>query len=404
MQSIVVAKPYTFVPPRRGNFWPALLRPFQPRLLRGHGVVKVDFRGVERLRASVAAGHGIMLTPNHCRPCDPFVVAGLGYEIGRHVHIMASSHLFMQGRLQRFLLRRAGAFSIYREGMDREALKCAIQITAEARRPLVLFPEGVISRHNDRLNPLMEGTAMIARSAAKQRAAAGRGDRVVVHPVAVRYVFNGDVAATVAPMLADIEHRLTWKTQSELPLVERIIKIGEALLALKETEFLGAPQTGDLSGRIQRLIDHLLCPIEGQWIKGRRETGVVARVKALRSALVSDLVAGSLAEAETEKRWDLLARLYLAQQLAFYPAGYFRPEPTPERILETAERFEEDMTDRVRKVSPIRALVDVGEAIEVSPERVRGAEGDPLMLGIQASLEAMLASSLAERHLGAVLQ
>ena len=404
MQSIVVAKPYTFVPPRRGNFWPALLRPFQPRLLRGHGVVKVDFRGVERLRASVAAGHGIMLTPNHCRPCDPFVVAGLGYEIGRHVHIMASSHLFMQGRLQRFLLRRAGAFSIYREGMDREALKCAIQITAEARRPLVLFPEGVISRHNDRLNPLMEGTAMIARSAAKQRAAAGRGGRVVVHPVAVRYVFNGDVAATVAPMLADIEHRLTWKTQSELPLVERIIKIGEALLALKETEFLGAPQTGDLSGRIQRLIDHLLCPIEGQWIKGRRETGVVARVKALRSALVSDLVAGSLAEAETEKRWDLLARLYLAQQLAFYPAGYFRPEPTPERILETAERFEEDMTDRVRKVSPIRALVDVGEAIEVSPERVRGAEGDPLMLGIQASLEAMLASSLAERHLGAVLQ
>ena len=243
MQSIVVAKPYTFVPPRRGNFWPALLRPFQPRLLRGHGVVKVDFRGVERLRASVAAGHGIMLTPNHCRPCDPFVVAGLGYEIGRHVHIMASSHLFMQGRLQRFLLRRAGAFSIYREGMDREALKCAIQITAEARRPLVLFPEGVISRHNDRLNPLMEGTAMIARSAAKQRAAAGRGDRVVVHPVAVRYVFNGDVAATVAPMLEDIEHRLTWKTQSELPLVERIIKIGEALLALKETEFHGAPQT-----------------------------------------------------------------------------------------------------------------------------------------------------------------
>ncbi|MBK9990774.1 MAG: 1-acyl-sn-glycerol-3-phosphate acyltransferase [Verrucomicrobia bacterium] len=403
MQPVVFAKPYKFIPPRRGVFWPSLLRPFQPRLLRSHGVVKVEYRGLERLRASVAAGHGMMLAPNHCRPCDPFVVAGLGYQVGRPVHIMASAHLFMQGRLQRFLLRRAGAFSIYREGMDREALKCAIQITAEAKRPLVLFPEGVISRHNDRLNPLMEGTAMIARSAAKQRAAAG-GGRVVVHPVAVRYVFDGDVEATVGPMMADIEHRLTWKTQSGLPLVERIAKIGVALLALKETEFLGAPQTGDLSGRIQRLIDHLLCPIEEQWIKGRRETGVVARVKALRSALVPDLVAGSLAETETAKRWDLLSRLYLAQQLAFYPAGYFRPEPTPERILETVERFEEDMTDKVRTVSPIRALVDVGEAIEVSPERVRGAEGDPLMLGIQTSLEAMLASSLVERHRGAVLQ
>jgi 1-acyl-sn-glycerol-3-phosphate acyltransferase len=403
MQPVVVAKPYSFIPPRRGTFWPALLRPLQPLLLRKHGVAKVEYRGLERLRASVAAGHGIMLAPNHCRPCDPFVVGGLGYEIGRPVHIMASSHLFMQGRLQRFLLRRAGAFSIYREGMDREALKCAIQITAEAKRPLVLFPEGVISRSNDRLNPLMEGTAMIARSAAKQRTASG-GGRVVVHPVAVRYVFDGDVAATVSPMLADIERRLTWKTQSELPLVERIIKIGAALLALKETEFLGAPQSGDFSARIQKLIDHLLSPIEAQWIKGRHETGVVARVKALRSALLPDLVAGSLTEAETEKRWDLLARLYLAQQLAFYPAGYFRPEATPERILETVERFEEDMTDSVRTVSPIRALVEVGEAIEVSAERVRGADGDQLMLGIQASLEAMLASSLAERHPGAVLQ
>jgi hypothetical protein len=55
-------------------------------------------------------------------------------------------------------------------------------------------------------------------------------------------------------------------------------------------------------------------------------------------------------------------------------------------------------------VSPIRAVVDVGEAIEVSPERVRGGEGDPLMLGIQSSLEAMLASSLAECRPGAVLQ
>jgi 1-acyl-sn-glycerol-3-phosphate acyltransferase len=403
MQSVVVAKPYMFVPPRKGGFWPTLLRPLQPMLLRKHGVVKVDYRGVEGLRASVTAGHGIMLAPNHCRPCDPFVVGGLGYEIERHVHIMASSHLFMQGRLQRFLLRRAGAFSIYREGMDREALKCAIQITAEAKRPLVLFPEGVISRHNDRLNPLMEGTAMIARSAAKQRAAAG-GGRVVVHPVAVRYVFEGDFAATVDPMLADIERRLTWKTQSELPMVERVIKIGGALLALKETEFFGAPRSGGFSDRIQPLIDHLLSPIEEQWIKGRRETGVVARVKALRSALLPDLVAGSLTEADTEKRWDLLARLYLAQQLAFYPASYFQPEPTAERILETVERFEEDMTDSVRTVSPIRALVDVGEAIEVSPERVRGGDGDPLMLGIQASLEAMLASSLAERHPGAVLQ
>lgn len=62
------------------------------------------------------------------------------------------------------------------------------------------------------------------------------------------------------------------------------------------------------------------------------------------------------------------------------------------------------MTDAVRRVGPIRAIVDVGEAIEVSTERMRGGEGDPLMNAIEQNIEAMLAKSLAERHPGAILQ
>jgi 1-acyl-sn-glycerol-3-phosphate acyltransferase len=390
MQAIVVAKPYKFVPPHRGNLWPALLGPVLPRLLRREGIASVQCRGVEKLAASVRAGHGVMLAPNHCRPGDPFVVASLGHAVGRHVHIMASWHLFMQGRLQRFLLPRAGVFSVYREGLDREALKCAVQILTDARRPLVIFPEGVISRHNDRLNPLMEGTAMIARSAAKQRAAAHPPGRVVVHPVGIRYHFDGDLAGTIEPMLADIETRLSWQPNRGMALIERLAKIGGALLALKEIEHLGAVGAGDLGARAHCLIDHLLNPIEDAWLKGRHEGDVVARVKLLRTVLLPELVAGQLTEAEREERWKLLAKLYLAQQLAFYPEGYLDADPTPERILETVERFEEDTTDRVRTVSPLRAVVTVGDAIEVSQERTRGGE-DPLMRALREQLEALLA-------------
>jgi 1-acyl-sn-glycerol-3-phosphate acyltransferase len=389
MQAVVVAKPYKFVPPYRGTFWPALLRPMLPLLLRSDGITSVECHGVEKLAASVAAGHGIMLAPNHCRPGDPFVMAKLGYAVGRHIHAIASWHIFMQGRMQRFLLTRGGAFSIYREGLDREALKCAIQIITEARRPLVIFPEGVITRHNDRLNALMEGTAMIARTAAKQRAAADPAGRVVIHPVALRYFFEGDLNATVEPMLDKIEKRFTWQSNREMPLVDRIGKIGGALLALKEIEYLGAPQAGDLDERIRRLIDHLLGPIENAWLKGRHEGSVVTRVKLLRTALLPDLVAGQLSEAEQEQRWKLLAQLYLAQQLAFYPAGYLAENPTPEKILETVERFEEDMTDRVRTVPPIRAVATVGDAIEVTQDRVRGSE-DPLMITLREQLESLL--------------
>ena len=55
-------------------------------------------------------------------------------------------HVFFEGgRFQGWLANRMGAFSVNRWGMDREAIKAATSILAEAQRPLVLFPEGTSS-------------------------------------------------------------------------------------------------------------------------------------------------------------------------------------------------------------------------------------------------------------------
>ena len=394
VHNVVIAKPYRFVPPQRGKLWWHLFRPILPRYLRRTaGIVQVESRHVDRLRESIAAGHGVMLAPNHCRPCDPMVLGPLSYEIGRPFYVVASWHVFNQHWLQTFLLPRLGVFSIYREGSDREALKTAMQVTAEAERPLVIFPEGVISRHNDKLNHLMEGTALMARGAAKQRAAANPAGKVVVHPLAIRYYFEGDIATAVPPVLRDIEHRLTWHPHDQLPVVDRIAKIGGALLALKEIEYFGAAQAGPIGERLQGLIDRILVPLENEWVKGRREKQIVGRVKLLRIAIVPEMAAGGLTETEMQRRWRHLGDMYLAQQLSCYPPEYLAEDPTPERILETVERFEEDMTDVARIHRPMRAVIEVGEAIEVSPERARGADTDPLMTSIREQLETMLAAS-----------
>lgn len=394
MQNIVIAKPYRFVPPRNGRLWWHLFRPILPRYLRrAAGIARVELRHADRLRSSLQAGHGVMLAPNHCRPCDPMVLGELSYAVGCPLYIIASWHLFMQNRVQTFLLPRLGVFSIYREGSDRESLKTAMQLTAAAQRPLVIFPEGMISRHNDRLNHLMEGTALMARGAAKQRAAATPPGKVVVHPVAIRYFFDGEIATAAPPVLRDIERRLAWQPQDHLDVKERIARIGGALLALKEIEYLGAAQAGPMAERIERLIDRLLGPLETEWIKGRREKELIGRVKLLRMAIVPDMAGGGLDEAELQRRWRHLADIYLAQQLFCYPPDYLAANPTPERLLETIERFEEDLTDTTRVHAPLRALVEVGEAIEVTPERTRGADGDPLMPAIREQLEAMLAGS-----------
>ena len=398
MQQVVIDKPYRFVPPYLGEFWVRLARWHLPRYLNWTwGVERAEYRGVDSLRRSIAAGHGILLAANHPRPCDPLVIGLLSKQLDRAFYAMASWHMFLEGgRLRGWLANRLGAFSVHRWGMDREALKAAIKILVAARRPLIIFAEGHVTRTNDRMTTLLDGTAFIARSAAKQRALTTPPGQVIVHPVALKYFFEGNLMASVAPVLSDIEVRLSWRPQRELSLEDRITRIGNALLALKEIEYLGEPRPGPVGQRLQTLIDFILQPLEREWLGGRRGPAVVERVKLLRSAIVPGLMSEALSQVERERRWLQLADIYLAQQLACYPADYLAGHPTPERILETVERFEEDLTDVARIHRPLRVVLQVGEALEVSAARERGGGEDPLMVQLDQRLRGMIQTLSAE--------
>jgi len=399
MQNIVIAKAYRFVPPRFSPFWARLLQWYLPMYLRQtFGVTSWEFPGAERLVSSLKSGSGVLLASNHCRPCDPMVLGLLAREVARPFHVMASWHLFMQSRLQSFLLPRIGVFSVYREGLDREALKCATRVLSEGRFPLVVFPEGFVTRNNDRLLNLMDGIGFLARSAAKRRAASLPPGRVVAHPVFIRYFFEGRLEKTVAPVLREIEARLSWQPQPHLPLRERVVNAGLALLALKEIEHLGASQPGGAKERLPRLLDHLLEPLEQEWTGGHREPDTMARVKRLRTAILPDMVHGGISEEESARRWRQLADLYLAQQLHCYSGDYLAGDPSPERLLEMVERFEEDLTDTARPHPPIHAVITVGEAVEAVPGTDRGPEGDPLVNELRCRLEVMLEQSKTRRR------
>jgi hypothetical protein len=246
----------------------------------------------------------------------------------------------------------------------------------------------------------MDGTAFIARSAAKQRAGMNPPGKVVVHPIAIRYWLRGDIAQALAPVLEDIERRLTWRPLSDKPLLDRIAKVGLALLTLKEMEYFGEQQTGALRQRLDGLIDRLLGPLEQEWLKGKRDGDTTARIKTIRTAILPDMVAGDITEEERVRRWQQLADTYLAQQIAFYPPEYFGEQRTPEQMLETVERYEEDLTDKVHIHRPLHAAVEVGEAIEVSPARERGVEVDPVIAKTREQLETMLARLKTLRPVG----
>lgn len=399
MQQVVFDEPYEFVPPVYSDWWPWIIRFYLHRYLRtAHGVHSIECRHVERLRASIDAGNSIILAPNHCRLADPMVLGAMALEADTYLFAMASWHLFRQGAYQRFMIRRMGAFSVYREGNDRQAIDTAIDILLKRQRPLIMFPEGALTRHNDLIEEMMDGPSFIARQAAKRIKKEGRAGEVVIHPVAIRYAFEGDLSASVGPVLDEFEARFAWNPQRHLSLVERIGKIGDALLALKEVEYLGAPRSGNPYERAEFLVRDILTRLEAKWTIKDSSGSVIARVKRLRTMILSGMIGKDLSDADRSERWRDLAACYYVQQLSHYPRDYIlREKNLPERIVETVERFEEDFTDVVRVHAPLHAVVEVGEAIVVSPQRDRDTHVDPIMAEVKRQLQSMIDSIAAER-------
>ena len=400
MQNVIVEKPYQFVPPIHSDAWQRIIQLYLGRYLRkAFGVHSVECRDTERLQHSLDAGHGILLAPNHCRLSDPLVLGYLAKRVNRYFYAMASWHLFNQDWFTTFMLRRIGAFSVLREGTDRQSINAAVEILERAKRPLIVFAEGAISRHNDVLMPLMEGTAFIARTAAKKRSKQQPPGAIVVHPVAIRYFYRGDIDAAVTPVLTEIESHFAWYPQKDLTTIQRIRQIGEALLSLKEIEYVGRSRSGNFYERVHALIEDVLTPLEKEWGVKDNPNGIVSRVKALRSAMLPDMVQGKVSAEERARRWKQLAACYYVQQISHYPPDYVtRDENLPEHILETVERFEEDFLGKVQVHSPLHAVVQVGEAIEVTTKRDRQAPVDPVMHGIESQLTAMLSSLAAESN------
>jgi 1-acyl-sn-glycerol-3-phosphate acyltransferase len=399
MQRVVIDEPYEFVPPVYSEWWPWMLRFILRRYIRKlYGVTSIECRHVDRLKASLAAGHSILLAPNHSHMADPMVLGVLGMEAGCHLFAMASWHVFKQSAFQTFMTRRMGAFSILREGNDRQAIETAIDILVSRRRPLIVFPEGAITRHNDLIGEMMDGPSFIARQVAKRLKKENKPGGIVIHPVATRYSFHGDLAKAVGPDLDALEVLLSWQPQHHLPLVERISKIGQALLSLKEIDFLGAPGSGNIYERADKLVEEVLTRLESQWHITDSSGNAMMRVKRVRTAILPDMVAGNVTPEERDRRWRDLAAAYYVQQISHYPRDYIlRDKNLPERVIETVERLQEDFTDKSTLHEPLHAVIQVGEAIPVGTQRIRDELGDPIMADVRRQLQAMIDEMAAER-------
>ena len=396
MNEILVDKPYDFVPPKHGKFWIWLVCTLNIHrwwLKKTDGLEQFSCTNGDRLRESAKAGHGIILTPNHCRLSDPMAMAEVVKASGAYTYSMASWHLFHTGKLVAWCMPRLGGFSVNRDGVDRKALDTAIDCVANTSRPLTIFPEGSITRCNDLLFPFLDGIGFIARSAAKRRAKQSPTSKVVVHPLAFRYRFHGDIDETSHEILDDLDSCLNADTSSQNSLLGRLHTVCENTLGMKESIAFGGERSGNFYERRDRFVNEVLADCEQRYLGEIQKGDVISRIKAMRPHIVPALTRGEYDGEQEERVRQDLNNLFTAQAFSYFPTEYLDPDNSRvsvDRILETIYKLDEIITGENRAVPSNEVTIDVLNAVEVSPERPPRGAPDPLIETITENLRTRL--------------
>ncbi len=392
--------PYRFQAPRLSPFWVSTSRLFVRYLQRRvQWLREFEFAGLEQLRPLLRRGDGVLITPNHPDFSDPGVMFEMSQRVGQSFCYMAAYQVFAgNAGLRRFLLPRLGVFPVDREGADRASYSAGLDILVKGQNPLVIFPEGEIYHLADRLTPLREGAAAMAVAAARKHVTAGRTVWIVPAAIKYRFLDGHDPLPELHELMDDLEARFTWSTVPGRPLIDRMYRYAEGLLMLKELEYFDRPKTGPLKERISALLTHILDEIEGRYRIAPHDEPAPVRVKELRRACLK-----GLADPETtpERRACLrrdLNDLFLAIQLFSYPGDYVRECPTVERLAEILTKFEQDAlrVNQPAPRSPRRALVRLGEPIDVGASLAPGGRSPGLASALTTELESRIQALLDE--------
>src|SRR2546430_5219438 len=276
-----------FWAPKPNACWNFALAPLRRYYLHSfYNISNVEITGQEHLK-SIGASDGALIAPNHSHDSDPHVMMHVSKQLDRQLYFMAAWQVFLAHKgIDGFVMQRMGAFSVDREGCDRRAMRQAGELMTSGRW-LVVFPEGEIYHTNERLTPLREGVAFMADTAQKDLEKEGKGRKVWIVPVGIRYTYLEDVTPRLEAAMDELEERMKLKSGRRAPLAKRIIRFGDAMLTVKEKEQLGKGGEGELADRLKGLIGAILDRHEKVWLKKPEgDASVSLRVKSLRQQLL----------------------------------------------------------------------------------------------------------------------
>ncbi len=269
-------------PPKLNRIWFHLAKFSRAKALRKQRFVQIEVQGLDYLKEALQNRCGVLLAPNHSFHWDSYCLLEAANKLSTPFYFMTAWQVFAQSSwLDRISMQRCGCFSVDREGTDLHSLKTAVDIMQNRPEPLVIFPEGDVYHTNDRITPFRDGAAAMALMAAR------KADRpVVILPVAIKRWYLEDPTPSMLDTISSLETRLYWRPRTREHLLDRIFRVADGLLALKELEYLQVTDRGDLPDRIRRLADHVLSRCEQRYRVQQPARLLPERVKEVRRRII----------------------------------------------------------------------------------------------------------------------
>ena len=327
-----------------------------------------------------------------------------------HVHFLFDRGMpLWGGRLLGWVLSRLGGLSVHRgRHPDWRALRQSRHLVLEGRFPFAVAPEGATNGHGETIGPLEPGVAQLGVWCVEDLLREGRGEEVLIVPIALQYVYARPQWDRLSRLMASLEASIGLPspgpaTVSSHRLGEggeacaRLRRIGEAFLERFEAFYASyafppdrpsVPASGpgtDLDVRIAHLLDRALAVAEAHL--NVRGAGTPAdRCRRLEEAAwrrihrddlpprhrlpsvergLADWAAHEAALAEVHMR---LAECFVAVSAHYVPA-----RPTFERTMETTLLLHDAMArirgDRIParpRLGARHARITVGPTLSVS--------------------------------------
>lgn len=333
---------------------------------------KVEISSADLQRLAELRDSHVLFVANHPTMAEPAVLFQVFARARLSFYLLTAwDTMTAKGSLVTRLLQALGCYSVRRGRRDRGAMETTSRLLAVGQRVLS-FPEGQTHGLNDELLPFQPGVLLMALHAVEIMEHRGVEGPLWLVPLAVKYVYQ-------RPMLEEIDRSL-GRLDTALGLPEaamtryaRLRRIALALVERREQE-LGLPSEPEveLNTRIETLRSAITLRLGrslGTQLPADADAGDV--VQLLANAYHDHVERDeSQVGSSGERAREVQALHELWLDLKYFVAvrdGYVSEHPSPERFCDVLSRLELEVLGKTEIRGPRRAIVRVGEPVDLRP-------------------------------------